>query len=115
MRSLFCNKRCGKRCAHRAHSKRIEKLMGLKRPFSPLDKEVFVCIDCEATGLDSKNDRIVEVAVATFTFESLIDQMESLIDPECPIPETSIAIHHITEEMVKGKPKIEEKLPEILR
>ena len=41
-------------------------------------------------------------------------QMESLINPECEIPETSIAIHHITPEMVNGKPVIAELLPEIL-
>lgn len=89
--------------------------MALKKFLSPLEKEVFVCFDCEATGLDPAADRIVEIAVGVFDFQLVMEQAESLIDPECPIPETSIAIHHITEEMVKGKPKIEEKLPEILR
>jgi len=75
----------------------------------------FVCLDCETTGLDPVNDRVVEVAVASFTLDGVIEQFESLIDPERPIPEEVIAVHHITQTMVEGKPKIEEVLPEIIR
>lgn len=74
----------------------------------------FVCLDCEATGLNTATDRIIEVAVATFTLDGIQSSFESLIDPECPIPEASIAIHHITQDMVLGKPKIEDVLSEIL-
>lgn len=80
----------------------------------PLDKQTFVCLDCETTGLDANMDRIIEVAAIRFTIHETIDQCESLIDPECIIPETSIAIHHITPEMVQGKPKIHEYLPQLL-
>lgn len=80
-----------------------------------LKDEVFVCIDCETTGLNAKDDRIIEVAVACFTFDTVLDQFESLIDPGCDIPESSSAIHHITNDMVKGKPRIEEVLPSILK
>lgn len=79
-----------------------------------MQKEQFVCIDCETTGLDPKQDRIIEVAAVKFSLAETFDTCESLIDPECPIPETSIAIHHITEEMVKGKPTIRAFLPRLL-
>lgn len=79
-----------------------------------IHKEQFVCIDCETTGLDPKQDRIIEVAVARFTLEETFDTFETLIDPECTIPESSIAIHNITQEMVQGKPKIVACLPQIL-
>jgi len=79
-----------------------------------LNKEVFVCIDCELTGLDAQQDRVIEVAAAKFNMDTIFDQFETLIDPECPIPETSIAIHHITQEMVTGKPRITEVLPRLL-
>jgi DNA polymerase-3 subunit epsilon len=46
--------------------------------------------------------------------DSILTSFESLIDPECPIPEASIAIHHITQEMVTGKPVIGTVLPEVL-
>lgn len=80
-----------------------------------IEKQKFICIDCETTGLDSKQDRIIEVAVMCFDANQVYAQMESLVNPECEIPETSIAIHHITPDMVQDKPKIEQVLPEILQ
>jgi DNA polymerase-3 subunit epsilon len=80
-----------------------------------MQKETFVCLDCESTGLDPKKDKIVEIAVALFTFDQIIEQFESLINPGCPIPETSQEIHKISQEMVEGKPMIQEVLPEILK
>lgn len=79
-----------------------------------LDKQKFICIDCETTGLDPQNDRIIEVAVMCFDASEVYAAMESLIDPECEIPESSVAIHHITSDMVKDKPKIRDVLPEVL-
>jgi DNA polymerase III subunit epsilon len=78
-----------------------------------LHKEKFVCVDCEFTGLDLENDRIIEVAAAIFTFDQIEDRFETLIDPECLIPESSQAIHNISQEMVQGKPKIQEVLPSL--
>lgn len=80
-----------------------------------LNKEIFVCVDCETTGLDSKNDRLIEIGVATFTFDQILQTYETLIDPERHIPEETTAIHHITDEMVKGKPKVAEILPAVLK
>lgn len=79
-----------------------------------IEKQKFICIDCETTGLDAVQDRIIEVAVMCFDAGQVYCQMESLIDPECEIPETSIAIHHITQDMVSGKPIIGQLLPAIL-
>jgi DNA polymerase-3 subunit epsilon len=80
-----------------------------------LNKDTFICLDLETTGLDPNQDRIIEVAIARFTQEKLVESFETLIDPGCPIPEASIAIHHITDDMVKDKPKIEEILPHIFQ
>lgn len=82
--------------------------------FENIEKQRFVCIDCETTGLDPKQDRIIEVAAMCFDMSQNYEMIESLINPECPIPDTSIAIHHITQEMVSDKPKIAKVLPEIL-
>jgi DNA polymerase-3 subunit epsilon len=78
-------------------------------------KEVFVCLDCESTGLDPKQDRIVEIAGARFTFDKILLSFETLVDPECPIPETSQEIHKISQEMIQGKPKIATLLPDFLK
>ncbi|MDE3056124.1 MAG: DUF3820 family protein [Verrucomicrobiota bacterium] len=79
-----------------------------------LKDEIFVCIDCESTGLEPKKDRIIEIAVASFTLDQVVESFESLIDPECAIPQESQKIHGITAEMVCGKPKIAEVLPQVL-
>jgi len=79
-----------------------------------IDSEVFACIDCEMTGLDPQQDRVIEVACALFKGGEILESFESLIDPGVPIPEASIKIHHITDMMVKGQPKIDDVLPTII-
>lgn len=79
-----------------------------------LNSDIFICLDCETTGLDASLDRIIEIALSKFTFTAILESYETLIDPNCLIPEASIAIHHITNEMVQGKPSIADVLPHIL-
>jgi DNA polymerase-3 subunit epsilon len=79
-----------------------------------LDQTVFVCLDCETTGLDPLADHIIEIAAVKFKFTETLESFESLIDPGCPINESSIEIHHITNQMVQGQPKVEEVLPKLL-
>ncbi|HSX13917.1 MAG TPA: DUF3820 family protein [Chlamydiales bacterium] len=81
----------------------------------PMRKEVFVCLDCESTGLDPKNDRVIEIAAALFTYDEVLQRFETLIDPQSQIPESSQEIHKINQEMVEGKPKISEVLPGFLK
>ena len=77
-------------------------------------KNVFVCLDCETTGLDIEKEAIIEFAAVKFTLTEQLESMETLIDPARPIPEESTKIHHITDSMVIGKPKIGAVLPAIL-
>ncbi len=79
-----------------------------------IEREKFVCLDCETTGLNPAEDRIIEIALLCFDAQEVYDQFESLIDPGCEIPPPSIEIHHITQEMVQGKPSISELLPSLL-
>ena len=78
-------------------------------------KDIFICLDCESTGLLPDKDRIIEIAAARFTFDQILEEFETLIDPECDIPETSQDIHKISKEMIEGKPKIAEILPQVLK
>ncbi|WP_420421854.1 putative quorum-sensing-regulated virulence factor [Simkania sp.] len=79
-----------------------------------IQDDTFVCFDCEATGLDPRKDEIIEIAAAKFTFNQILDSREDLIEPTCSIPQHTIEIHHITDEMVRGKPKIQDVLAEYL-
>lgn len=78
-------------------------------------KQSFVCIDCETTGLDPQQDRIIEVAAMRFDLQTNHEHLEALVDPECQIPDLSISIHHITQEMVRGQPLIGSVLPNLLK
>jgi len=90
-------------------NERKETNMGL------LKNDTFVCVDCETTGLDTENDHIIEVGIAIFTFNEILETYETLITPPVPISEESIAIHGISDSMVKGKPTIKEVLPKVLK
>jgi DNA polymerase-3 subunit epsilon len=50
-----------------------------------IDKDIFCCLDCETTGLDGRNDRIIEIAFVKFTFSEIIENYETLINPDCKI------------------------------
>ncbi len=79
-----------------------------------LSQERFICIDIEATGLDLTNDRICEIGAIQFSLDEEFESFESLIDPEMTMSAEVIEIHHITNEMCVGKPKIHEVLHKIL-
>ncbi|WP_201456572.1 putative quorum-sensing-regulated virulence factor [Chlamydia sp. 17-3921] len=78
-----------------------------------LKDTIFVCLDCEMTGLDVKKDRIIEFAVVRFTFDHIIDSMEFLINPERVVSVESQRIHHISNEMLKDQPKFAKVYPKI--
>ena len=80
-----------------------------------LSNDKFICLDCEATGLDPKEDRVIEIAACVFTYDGILDSYETLIDPECDIPKESQAIHHISKQMVEGKPLIKEVLSTLFK
>lgn len=78
-----------------------------------LKKMVFVCLDCETTGLDVKNDRMIEFAAVRFTFDEVLASMQCLINPERPISAESQKIHHISDEMLKNQPTFAAAFPQI--
>lgn len=82
---------------------------------APLSSVELVCLDCETTGLDKENDRILEFAMAIFKDGKVIDSFETLVNPQIPIPEESRKIHGIRSEMVEGKPTIDTLLPKIFK
>ena len=59
-----------------------------------------IFIDTETTGF-LPTDVVIEIGVVSLNGETLY---ESLFKPGIPIPKDSIAIHHITEEMVANAP-----------
>ena len=72
-----------------------------------------IAIDLETTGLSPLVDRIIEVGAMKITPAGTIIY-QTLINPEIPIPEHTIAIHNITDEMVKDSPLINDILTSLL-
>ena len=70
----------------------------------------FLLLDTETTGLHPSWDRIVEIAVVDETGAILLN---TLINPDKHIPAEVIGIHGITNEMVRGKPRFTDILPEL--
>ncbi|WP_392434790.1 exodeoxyribonuclease X [Yersinia sp. HM-2024] len=63
----------------------------------------FRVIDTETCGLDGG---IVEIASIDVVDGALSNPMSDLVSPDRPISFDAMVIHHITEEMVEGKPRI---------
>lgn len=63
-----------------------------------------VWIDLESTGVNVTEDRIIQIAACRFK-DGSEEWFETLINPDRPIPPESTAIHKITDDMVRDKPK----------
>jgi len=70
-------------------------------------------LDVETTGRDASVDRVVEVGIVVGRRGDVVARYNWLIHPGMPIPPEVIAIHGITDEMVKDKPRFEEVATEI--
>lgn len=72
---------------------------------TPIKDAIFRVADCETTGFDPKEHRVVEVATVDLTLaDGIIDGATSLVNPMMQIPIDVMAIHHITNEMVAESP-----------
>lgn len=69
-----------------------------------------VVLDTETTGFEVENDRVIELGMLLFEFDpvsgaihQVLEVFDELEDPGFEIPPASIAVHHITDDMVRGK------------
>lgn len=71
---------------------------------TPLNDLPVTVLDCETTGLDVKEDRVVSLAAVRVhgyrIYRSAV--LDALINPGRPIPKKSTSIHGITDAMVAG-------------
>lgn len=74
----------------------------------------YVVIDIETTGGSPKSSKITEIAMFKHDGTDIIDQFETLIDPEIPIPEFIVNLTGISDQMVQGAPRFSEISDKIL-
>ena len=65
-------------------------------------------IDVETTGGSQGKDRITEIAIFVFDGEKVIDQFQTLVNPQRPIQPYVIQLTGITNEMVAHAPTFPE-------
>jgi len=78
-------------------------------------------VDVETTGMDPEGDRVIELGIVVFEYASetgevgpVVARYSGLEDPGRPIPEETIAIHGITDEMVAGHRVNDETVAQML-
>ena len=74
----------------------------------------YVAFDLETTGLSSLTDRIIEIGAVILKNGMEIDRFQTFVDPERPLERKIVDLTGITDDMLRGAPKIEQVLPQFL-
>lgn len=75
----------------------------------------FACLDTETTGLyATQGGKICELAVSVSQNGKVIEEFSTLLNPQMPMLPEVIAIHGITNEMVKNAPTFADILPKVV-
>ncbi|MBR7149674.1 MAG: PHP domain-containing protein, partial [Oscillospiraceae bacterium] len=73
------------------------------------DTEI-VCFDIETTGLKVTQEAITEIGAVVLKNGEITDTFQTFVDPERPLTPENIGITGITDEMLRGAPKLDEAL-----
>lgn len=71
--------------------------------------------DLETTGLNPVHDRIIEISILRVNTNGEEELKTWRINPGCPIPPETTAIHHISDDDVKNCPSFKEQAPAIVK
>jgi len=78
-----------------------------------IDSETeWVVFDTETTGLNAAENTIIEIAAVKMKGREIIEEWTELVDPEVEISAKITELTHITNDMVRGKRKLAEVLPD---
>ncbi len=69
---------------------------------------MFVCLDIETTGLNPKEDEIIEIGIVVFDGEKILKEWSTFVKCPFKIPEFTKRLTGITDEMLKDAPLISE-------
>jgi DNA polymerase III subunit epsilon len=85
--------------------------------FEPPPAGEAVSIDCETTGLSTRNDDIVAVAAVRIRGNRILasERFEATVRPKAKLKPDAIKVHRLREQDVAKGQKMEEVLPRLLR
>ena len=86
----------------------------MKSILRELNLSKYIAFDLETTGLDPKDDSVIEFSAVLFEDGEVKETLSFLCDPEIDIPPEIELITGITQDMVKGKPNFKERLTEVI-
>ena len=74
----------------------------------------YVCVDIETSGIRAKWDKIIEIGAVKVRDGKIIDTFSELINPGIAIPTYITDLTGITNDMLQGRPGIEQVLPRFI-
>lgn len=80
-------------------------------PDAPLERQVFVVVDLETTGLDPESDRITEIAAVRLRGGDVLAEFATLVAPGVPVPAFITSLTGISDAMLAGAPPLGHVLP----
>lgn len=78
-------------------------------------KNEYVVVDIETTGTDVTSDKITEIGAVRIKNGVIVESFQTLIDPEVALSKKIIELTGITDDMLKGQPKIHEVYPDFIK
>ncbi len=76
--------------------------------------DTYVCIDLETTGLEPKQDKIIEIGAARVEGGEIVKTYETFVNPGRKLSGRIIELTGICDEQLSAAPEIDEVLPRIL-
>ena len=74
----------------------------------------YVAFDLETTGLSSRTDKIIEIGAVLMQNGQEIDRFQTFVDPEMKLQKETVELTGITDEMLRGAPKLKDIFPKFL-
>ena len=74
----------------------------------------YVAFDLETTGLSSRNDKIIEIGAVLMENGQEVSRFQTFVDPEQRLSNQTTELTGITDDMLRGAPKLQEIFPAFL-